>query len=143
MEHTDAELIAKRGHGSIPIETYRGREIYRTADRTLVTSPAGHEYCVEHLGDEGQLHTEATVEACREFIDGDEPNPEAALERLGETALRVKAERDMLLVALKASVGRMMNVQIDLNTGVSKAKAGAALASAIKTAEDALAKAGA
>jgi hypothetical protein len=83
---------------STPVETYRGREIYRTADRTLVTSPAGHEYCVEHLGDEGQLHTEATVEACREFIDEDaalggprygvrglgshEPNPEAATDLL-------------------------------------------------------------
>lgn len=48
---------------------------------------------------------------------------------------------DDLVAALSASIGRMLNVKIDLETGVSKAKAGAALASAIKSAEDALAKA--
>lgn len=61
-------------HGTIPVEIYRDRAIYRTADRTLVTPPAGHQFCVENLreSDDGPtLHTEATVEDCREFIDND------------------------------------------------------------------------
>jgi hypothetical protein len=59
-------------HGTIAVETYRGRAIYRTAHRTLVVPRSGDAFCVENLreSDEGPtLHTEATVEACREFID--------------------------------------------------------------------------
>ena len=72
MEHTDLNLMAERGHGTVPVETYRGRAIYRTADRTLVVPRADDAYCVDNLreSDEGPtLHTEATIEACREFID--------------------------------------------------------------------------
>lgn len=50
---------------------------------------------------------------------------------------------DELVAALRASIGRMLNVKIDLDVGATKAKASASLASAIKTAEDVLANVGA
>lgn len=58
-----------------PVEIYKGREIFRTADVTLVTAPANCVFCVENLreSDEGPtLHTDATIEEIREFIDADE-----------------------------------------------------------------------
>lgn len=59
-------------HGTVLVETYRGRAVYRTADRTLVIPRSSDAYCVENLreSDDGPtLHTEATIQACREFID--------------------------------------------------------------------------
>lgn len=70
-----------------------------------------------------------------------EPDVESALERFGATALRIKAERDELVTALRRAVGNMLNVKIALDVGDTKAKASASLATAIKSAEDALTRA--
>jgi hypothetical protein len=72
----------------------------------------------------------------------DEPDLEGAIDRLGETSLRIKAERDLLEAALKASVGYMLNAKIDLETGAPKATAIRTIEGGIKLARAALVKAG-
>lgn len=55
-----------------PVEVYRDRAIYRTADMTLVEVRVSDQFCVENLRESDQgptLHTEASIEACHEFID--------------------------------------------------------------------------
>lgn len=58
-------------------------------------------------------------------------------------AFIVKAvnSHDELVAALKATIGNMLNAKIALDVGDTKAKVAAQLASALKSAEDALAKA--
>jgi hypothetical protein len=53
------------------VETYRGTDIYLTADRTLVTPPADFKFCIDGPErDEGPtLTTFATLEEAREYID--------------------------------------------------------------------------
>jgi hypothetical protein len=71
------------------------------------------------------------------------PNLEGEIDRLGETALRVKTERDALEAALKASVGYMLNAKIDLETGAPKVTAIRTIEGGIKMAREALETAGA
>lgn len=55
-----------------PVEVYRDRAIYRTADMSLVPVLVRFQFCVENLRESDQgptLHTETSIEACREFID--------------------------------------------------------------------------
>lgn len=57
-----------------------------------------------------------------------------------ETAKRINAHDD-LVAALSATIGNMMNAKIALDVGDTKAKVSAQLATALKSAKDALAKA--